>query len=97
MSSSDDYKAKLRDIIESECDGSRMNNTKWLEMLDALQGLALNTRIKILQSPKITDWGGVNIMSRTPVSAWIEGSGYSPVPPVGCRVDGNQILFNIES
>lgn len=44
MSSSDDYKAKLRDIIESECDGSRMNNTKWLEMLDALQGLALNTR-----------------------------------------------------
>ena len=41
MSTQSEYKLRLRQIIERECDGSRMNDTKWMEMLDVLRNLGL--------------------------------------------------------
>ena len=56
MDTLDDYKQRLRQIIEQECDGSRMNNTKWMQMLDALRDLWLWRRVKWLDDPKVSQW-----------------------------------------
>lgn len=53
---------RIRAIIEHKCDGSRMNNTKWLAMFDALQGLSLSSRIKFLDVEEPTDWGRVSVI-----------------------------------
>ena len=65
MDKIDEYKQKLWQIIECECDGSRMNDTKWMEMLDVLRELPLWYRGKFLDSPQATHWrfgisGGVS-------------------------------------
>ncbi len=70
-----EYKQRLRQIIERECDGSRMNDTKWIEMLDVLQGLWLWKRVKRLDDPKASNWtrhiaGGPSSSLPTP---YIEG------------------------
>ena len=56
MSTQSEYKLRLRQIIERECDGSRMNDTKWMEMLDVLRDLWLWRRVKRLDSTKVSDW-----------------------------------------
>jgi len=71
MSTRDEHKLRLRQIIERECDGSRMNDTKWMEMLDVLRDLWLWSRVKWLDDAKVSGW--------TPV---IQGgfSSYLPMP-----------------
>jgi len=56
MNAFDAYKQRLRQIAERECDGSRMNNTKWMQMLDVLRDLWLWRRVKWLDDPKVSHW-----------------------------------------
>lgn len=75
MYNPEEYKQKLWRIIDSECDGSRMNDTKWMEMLEILKDLHLLYRIKFLVWPQPTYWrlgisGGVS--SGIPIP-YIEG------------------------
>ena len=81
------YMSKLRSIIEIECDGSRMSNTKWKEMLDALVVLYPKAgylyRVKLLDEAKVSRWGWFShtkhSRSNQTDAIWIEGCGYSPV------------------
>ena len=52
----DEYKQKLWQIIDRECDGSRMNDTKWMKMLDRLWGLPLWYRVKFLDWLEPSHW-----------------------------------------
>ena len=80
MDRQDAYERKLRHIIERDCDGSRMNDTKWMELLEALRDLRLRYRVKFLDWNEPSAWrygiqGGHN--SYLPVP-YIEGPS-SPV------------------
>ena len=81
------YKAKIRSIIEIECDGSRMSNAKWKLMLDALRLLypqaSFYYRVKLLDEVEVSDWSWFSHEEHTGQdqvnSIWIEGCCYSPV------------------
>jgi|GEM_PF-1265623 len=83
----DKYLCKLRAIIENECDGSRMSDTKWEEMLDALRILypkaGFSYRIKMLDRDRASSWGWFSHTEHNGPgqvnSVWIEGLGNSPV------------------
>ncbi len=77
-----EYLNKLRIIIEQECDGSRMSNTKWKKMLSALHGLPIKYRVKFLDTEKVTNWGWLTwVLARNAETGagvpYIEGS-FSP-------------------
>lgn len=76
------YVQKLRTVIKRECDGSRMNDTKWLKLFDALRDLPLQYRVKFVDMDGVTPWSRVIVVavgdsSQAPVP-YIEGQGYSP-------------------
>lgn len=78
---------KLQLIVENECDGSRMSNTKWKEMLDALALLypkaGFSYRIKMLDRDRVSRWGWFSHTEHNKPGqvnrVWIEGLGNSPV------------------
>ena len=57
----DKYMSKLRFIIENECDGSRMSDTKWKELLEALfllrKTFSFYCRVKLLDVNEAYNWG----------------------------------------
>jgi len=75
MDKFDEYKQYLMQIIERECDGSRMNDTKWMKMLDTLWDLPLWFRVKFLDWPEPTHWRpGISGGSFSGIPMpWIEG------------------------
>lgn len=80
MDRQDAYERKLRQIIERDCDGSRLNDTKWMELLEVLRDLRLRYRVKFLDRNEPSVWrygiqGGRNSYLPTP---YIEGPS-SPV------------------
>lgn len=84
------YLSKLQAIIENECDGSRMSNTKWQELFGALiavrQQTSFECRIKILSDDTACNWQGFlpytnHRKADGSETIWIEPSG-GPVPSV---------------
>ena len=78
---------KLQATIENECDGSRMSNTKWKEMLDALTLLypkaGFSYRVKMLDRDKVSRWGWFSYTEHNKPGqvncVKIEGLGNSPI------------------
>ena len=56
MNVHDQHRQKLWEIIESDFDGSRMNTTLWMAMFDVLKGLELWWRIKLIDTPAVSQW-----------------------------------------
>lgn len=84
------YLSKLQAIIENECDGSRMSDTKWQELFGALiairQQTSFECRIKILSDDTACNWQGFLPYTKHrkadgSETIWIEPSG-GPVPSV---------------
>lgn len=71
-----EYKQRLRALIERECGASLMNDTKWMEAVGLIRELGLSCRIKLLTRPEPTDWGRV-WSPRSP--SYIEASHMGPV------------------
>jgi len=45
-----------RVIIARDYSANRMNNTKWMELIQALEDLPLRFRIKFVDDDKVTEW-----------------------------------------
>ena len=67
-----------RALIARNFSASRMNRTKWMELVETLQDLNLCYRIKFVDEEGITDWAW--LMSPHPL--WLEIGAYGPFRPV---------------
>ena len=92
VDSHEKYLSKLQAIIENECDGSRMSDTKWKVLLEALfllrKTIAFYCRVKLLDNETAYNWhmSVPPLINRTvrldgSERIWIEPDG-GPVPSI---------------